>query len=29
VKKVFVGANEVNKKVLKGANGNENMLEYL
>jgi hypothetical protein len=29
VKKVLIGANEVDKKVLKGANGNENMLEYL
>lgn len=25
----FVGANYKIKKVLKGANGNENMLEYL
>lgn len=25
----FIGANQKAKKVLKGANGNENMLEYL
>lgn len=25
----FVGVNHKAKKVLKGANGNENMLEYL
>lgn len=25
----FVGANHKAKKALKGANGNENMLEYL
>ena len=25
----FIGANLKTKKVLKGANGNENMLEYL
>ncbi len=29
MKKVLIGVNEANKKVLKGANGNENMLEYL
>lgn len=27
--KVLIDVNEVNKKVLKGANGNENILEYL